>query len=49
MTWDKDREAALLAAVGDARPVSQEAVAKAAAELEVSTRSASAKLRKMGE
>jgi predicted HTH domain antitoxin len=47
--WTEEREAALLAAVGDARPVSQEAVAAAAEALEVSTRSASAKLRKMGE
>jgi len=49
MSWTEEREAALLAAVGPARPVSQEAVAKAAEELEVSTRSASSKLRKMGE
>lgn len=46
--WTEEREAELLAVVGDARPVSQDTVAKAAAELEVSTRSASAKLRKMG-
>lgn len=48
MSWTDEREAQLLAAVGAERPVSQETVAKAAAELEVSTRSVSAKLRKMG-
>ena len=46
--WTEDREAQLLAAVGDERPVTQETVAAAAEALEVSTRSASAKLRKMG-
>lgn len=46
--WDKDREKALLDAVGNARPVSQETAAKAAEVLDVSTRSVGAKLRKMG-
>lgn len=48
MTWDKDREKELASVVGDETPVSQETVAKAAEALDVSTRSASAKLRKMG-
>jgi hypothetical protein len=48
MSWNEEREAQLLAAVGNERPVAQETVAKAAEELDVSTRSASAKLRKMG-
>ena len=39
--WDKDREVALLAEVGDDRPVSQETVASAAEALEASTRSIS--------
>jgi transposase len=47
--WTEEREAELLAAVGKARPVSQETVASAAEALDVSTRSVSAKLRKMGE
>lgn len=47
--WTEDREAQLLEAVGEDRPVSQEAAAAAAVVLEVSTRSVSAKLRKMGE
>lgn len=47
--WDKDKEKELLAAVGAERPVSQVTVAKAAEVLDVSTRSVSAKLRKMGE
>lgn len=46
-TWTEDREKLLLETVGDA-PVSQETAAKAAEVLEVSTRSVSAKLRKMG-
>jgi len=48
MSWTKDREVQLLDVVGDARPVSQETAAVAAAALEVSSRSISAKLRKMG-
>jgi len=48
MSWTDEREAALAAVVGDESPVTQETVAKAAEELEVSTRSASSKLRKMG-
>jgi len=48
-TWTEDREAQLLEIVGDERPVSQETVAAAAEALEVSARSVSAKLRKMGE
>jgi len=47
--WTEDRVAQLLEAVGGDRPVSQEAAAAAAEVLEVSTRSVSAKLRKMGE
>lgn len=46
--WTEERVAELEAAVGDAQPVSQETVAAAAETLEVSTRSVSAKLRKMG-
>jgi transposase len=46
--WDNKREAALLDAVGDTRPVSQDTAAAAAMVLDVSTRSISAKLRKMG-
>ena len=46
--WTEEREAQLLEAVGDERPVTQETVAAAAEALEVSPRSASAKLRKMG-
>lgn len=46
--WTEEREAQLLQVVGKDRPVSQEAVAAAAEALDVSTRSASAKLRKMG-
>lgn len=49
MSWTDEREAQLLAAVGDARPVSQGTVASAAEVLDVSPRSVSAKLRKMGE
>ena len=45
--WTDEREAQLLKVVGSERPVSQETVAKAAEALDVSTRSASAKLRKM--
>lgn len=47
-TWTEDRENELLSVVGAERPVSQETVATAAAQLEVSPRSVSAKLRKMG-
>lgn len=47
--WTKDREAELLTAVGVTRPVTQATAAAAALVLEVSTRSVSAKLRKMGE
>lgn len=47
--WTEDREAELLKVVGKERPVTQATVVKAAEALEVSTRSASAKLRKMGE
>jgi transposase len=47
--WTDEREAALLSAVGNARPVTQTVAAAAAEALEVSTRSVSAKLRKMGE
>ena len=47
MAWSTEREEQLLAAVGAERPVSQATAAAAAEELEVSTRSISAKLRKM--
>ncbi len=47
--WTKEREDELLSLVGAERPVSQETAAEAAEALEVSTRSVSAKLRKMGE
>jgi hypothetical protein len=47
--WTKEREEELLSAVGAARPVSQETVAKVAEVLDVSLRSVSSKLRKMGE
>jgi transposase len=46
--WTEEREEQLLEAVGDERPVTQETVAAAAEALDVSPRSASAKLRKMG-
>ena len=46
--WTKEREVTLLEAVGVERPVSQGTAATAAEVLEVSTRSVSAKLRKMG-
>jgi hypothetical protein len=46
--WTEEREAQLLEAVGTERPVTQETAAAAAEVLEVSTRSVSAKLRKMG-
>jgi transposase len=46
--WTEEREAQLLEAVGDERPVTQETAAAAAEALDVSTRSVSAKLRKMG-
>jgi uncharacterized protein with von Willebrand factor type A (vWA) domain len=45
--WTEERVKQLLVSVGDNRPVSQVAVAVAAEGLEVSTRSVSAKLRKM--
>lgn len=45
--WTEERTAALVEFVGDESPVTQETVAKAAAELETSTRSISSKLRKM--
>lgn len=48
MSWTADREKELLGAVGDSRPVSQGTAADAAVVLSVSTRSVSAKLRKMG-
>lgn len=47
--WTKEREVQLLQEVGAARPISQVVAAAAAVALDVSTRSASAKLRKMGE
>ena len=47
--WTEDREKQLLEAVGADRPVTQETVAAAAETLDVSPRSVSAKLRKMGE
>jgi len=46
--WTEEREEQLLAEVGKERPVSQETAAAAAEALEVSTRSVSSKLRKMG-
>jgi hypothetical protein len=46
--WTEEKEAELLGVVGDARPVTQATAAAAAEALEVSTRSISAKLRKMG-
>lgn len=46
--WTEDKEKQLLAAVGAERPVTQETAAAAAEALDVSTRSVSAKLRKMG-
>src|SRR5210317_505490 len=46
--WTEEREEQLLEAVGDERPVTQETAAAAAEALEVSTRSVSSKLRKMG-
>lgn len=49
MSWTDERVAELLAVVGNERPVSQETVAKAAEALDVSPRSVSSKLRKMGE
>ena len=45
--WNEEREAALVAYVGDESPVSQETVAGAAEALETSPRSISSKLRKM--
>jgi len=46
--WTEDREVQLLEAVGTERPVTQETAAAAALVMEVSPRSVSAKLRKMG-
>ena len=46
--WTAEREDTLVNYVGDESPVSQETVAGAAETLETSTRSVSAKLRKMG-
>ena len=48
MSWTEERTAELVAAVGSDTPVSQDTAAAAAVQLEVSTRSVSAKLRKMG-
>jgi len=45
--WTEERVAQLLDVVGAAQPVTQESVAAAAEALDVSTRSVSAKLRKM--
>jgi hypothetical protein len=47
--WDEAREAQLLEVVGKARPVTAAAVNAAAEALEVTPRSISSKLRKMGE
>jgi len=47
--WTEERTQELLDAVGNVRPVTQEVAAAAAKALEVSTRSVSAKLRKLGE
>jgi len=47
-TWTPEREAQLLETIGAQRPVSQVTAAGAAEVLDVSTRSVSAKLRKMG-
>lgn len=46
--WNEDREAKLVAFVGDETPVSQATVAEAADVLETTSRSISSKLRKMG-
>lgn len=46
--WTEDKVSVLTGLVGNEAPVSQETVEKAAAELEVSNRSVSSKLRKMG-
>lgn len=46
--WNEERETQLLTSVGTKRPVSAEAVVTASELLEVSTRSISSKLRKMG-
>jgi len=46
--WTEDRTETLTSIVGDASPVTQATVAEAATELDVSTRSISSKLRKMG-
>lgn len=46
--WTEDREETLSGIVGKETPVSKETVEKAAAELETTTRSVAAKLRKMG-
>lgn len=47
--WDKERELRLLEVVGSTRPVTAEAVAAAAEDLNTTPRSISSKLRKMGE
>ena len=46
--WTEEREATLVNVVGSETPVTLDTVARAAEELETSTRSVSAKLRKMG-
>lgn len=46
--WTEERTEQLLASVGDETPVSRETVAEVATELETSTRSIAAKLRKLG-
>lgn len=46
--WTEDREETLTGIVGSETPVSKETVEKAAGELETTTRSVAAKLRKMG-
>lgn len=48
LKWTEDRTAQLVAAVGDETPVTRATVASLADELEVSTRSISSKLRKLG-
>lgn len=46
--WNEETEAQLLELTGAKRPVTQETVATVAAEMEISPRSVSSKLRKMG-
>ena len=48
LKWSEDRTAELVDAVGDESPVSRTTVAQLAEQLEVSTRSISSKLRKLG-